>query len=229
MKTAYCTTDTLQQPARVFRLIPAGIFRASDGRPQNLPGWTMNAAAAKQMIAAVEQRPGDVLIDFEHQSLNTSTNGMPAPAAGWFKQLEWREGDGLYVTDARWTENAAKMIAAREYRHISPVFAFDKTGVVCGIVSAALTNTPALEGLTDFAAASRLGIAQPNHYEAGLTAEDRAKLKQTFGEDCFHIAAAREASDLQNAIPPNGISEHDHAKLQASFGAGYALNMQAQS
>ena len=77
-------------------------------------------------------------------------NGQPAPAAGWFNQLVWRDGQGLYAVGIRWNEKAKAMIAAREYRYISPVFIFDPVnGNVQRILSVAITNNPALPWLDD--------------------------------------------------------------------------------
>lgn len=76
---------------------------------------------------------------------------QPAPAAGWFKRMEWREGIGLFATDVRWTDKAKVMIAAREYRYISPVFHYGPDGDVLNLIGLGLTNTPALDGLTDLA------------------------------------------------------------------------------
>ncbi len=154
--TAQCSTTEINSPTRTFRLIPAGMFRANDGRPNNIEGWVLNKAAALKIIQAAQQRATDFVIDYEHQTLQSKNNGNPAPAAGWFKKLEWREGDGLYVVDARWTDIAGRMILAKEYRYISPVFTYDKSGNVQGIHSAALTNTPALDGLTELIAARSL-------------------------------------------------------------------------
>ncbi|WP_338299071.1 phage protease, partial [Escherichia coli] len=97
-------------------------------------------------------------IDYEHQTLRAVNNGKPAPAAGWFSQVEWREGAGLYAIGVEWTENAAAMIAAGEYKFISPVFGYNKRGEVIELLHAALTNTPALDGMDAvmLAAASRL-------------------------------------------------------------------------
>jgi hypothetical protein len=148
-----CSTTAINRPAMAFRLIPAGRFRANDGRPHGISGWLMDGDSARRIIAALATQKNDMLIDYEHQSLRTQETGKPAPAAGWFKQLVWREGDGLYVIDARWTRNAAAMLTAQEYRYISPVFHFDDaTGRVLSILGAAVTNTPGLDGLTDLAA-----------------------------------------------------------------------------
>ncbi len=61
--------------------------------------------------------------------------------------MEWREGAGLYATGVEWTDNAAAMIAAGEYKFISPVFAYNKRGEVLELLHAALTNTLALDGM----------------------------------------------------------------------------------
>lgn len=83
------------------------MFAATDGRPHGLPDWRLTGETALSIIKLAAARVTDFVIDYEHQTLKTGNNGQPAPAAGWFKRLEWREGDGLYVTDARWTERAA--------------------------------------------------------------------------------------------------------------------------
>lgn len=178
---ATCSTEAIQQTGGVFRLIPPGTFRAIDGRPAALPGWKLSRQAALTIVAAAAARSSDFVIDFEHQTQNSAANGQPAPAAGWFKKLEWREGHGLYVVDARWTAAAAGMIKMQQYRYISPVFAFDiKTGDVMSIVSAALTNNPALDGLTELASATRLatGTATPAAEDLAVAAlayqEERA-------------------------------------------------------
>ena len=140
---------------RDVQLLPAGpTFRAQDGRPLDVPtGWKIDAQIASKLIAQLTARVNPMLIDYEHQTLSAPTSGKPAPAAGWAKQFEWREGQGLYAVDVAWTANAAQMIAAEEYKFISPVFAYDpKTGVVERLALAALTNNPALDGMDEVTA-----------------------------------------------------------------------------
>lgn len=147
------------QPGAQVRILPAGRFLPGDGRPLRAPGWYLDAAIAARLVAAGAPSGSDYLIDYEHQSLNASKNGLPTPAAGWFSSLEWREGDGLYMAGIRWTDTARDMIEAAEYRHVSPVFTFDSdTGAVTRVVSVALTNMPALKGLADLA---RLSMVPP--------------------------------------------------------------------
>ena len=137
------------------QLLPAGTFRAEDGRPADAPAWMLDAASAQKLIAQAAARSNRTVIDYEHQTVHTKANGQPAPAAGWFTALEWREGSGLWAVGVRWTERARQMIAAGEYRYISPVFVYDrKTGAITRILHAALTNDPALDGMAPVAAAS---------------------------------------------------------------------------
>jgi phage I-like protein len=137
------------------QLLPTGTFRAEDGRPADAPGWTLDAASAQTLIRQVAARSNRMVIDYEHQTVHAKSNGQPAPAAGWFRALEWREGSGLWAVGVDWTERARQMIAAGEYRYISPVFAYSThTGAITRILHAALTNDPALDGMAAVAAAS---------------------------------------------------------------------------
>lgn len=139
----------IQSTGSTLKLLPAGEFRARDGRPTECDAWRLDAAGARRLIAAANARQTRYVIDYEHQTLNSATNGQPAPASGWFKTLEWREGDGLYATDVQWTVRASAMIEADEYAYLSPVFAFDKAGNVTALLNAALTNDPALDCLDE--------------------------------------------------------------------------------
>ncbi|WP_051165250.1 phage protease [Methyloversatilis universalis] len=148
-------------------LLPAGRFRATDGsgRPQDVPaGWRMDAAAAARLIAQIGARGADTVIDYEHQTLVAQTAGVPAPAAGWFSRLEWREGSGLWATDVRWTDRAAAMIAASEYRYLSPVFTYDPDGTPNRLFPVALTNNPGLGALPELSAALTALIAQHTEF-----------------------------------------------------------------
>ncbi|MDR3323124.1 MAG: phage protease [Zoogloeaceae bacterium] len=145
-------------PAEIQLTPPGPVFRAGDGsgRPVDAPGWQINAAIAGRLVAALSARTNPLVIDYEHQTLLADQNGQPAPAAGWFKTLEWREGAGLFAIDVQWTPRAETMLKAGEYRFISPVFTYDKkTGAVTGIRMAALTNNPGLDGMKAVALSAR--------------------------------------------------------------------------
>lgn len=134
-----------------FQVLPAGQFRASDGRPTDVSYWEVKKP--NQLLAKIAARKNDVLVDYEHKTL---IPGETNPAAGWIKptDFKWEEGQGLFVVKCEWTDAAKAYIANKEYRYISPVFKFDpKTGEVIDLVNMALTNNPALDGMKGVMAA----------------------------------------------------------------------------
>lgn len=169
-----------------IQLLPAGRFRAIDGRPGNMPGctctdWVIDADNAQMLIAAAAARNPSV-IDYEHQTLLKEKNGQSAPAAGWFKQLEWREGVGLFAVNVEWTPNASQAITDKEYRYISPVIKFDPiTGRVTNLTMAALTNYAGIDGMQQvrLTALSTLFNDEP-HQEQSMN-ELLAALLKTLG------------------------------------------------
>lgn len=153
--------------ARWLRVLPQGEFKGVDGRPVGMTmgdgkpveckSWVLTKAQGEKIIAALKAKQDDLVIDYEHQTLKAAENGQPAPAAGWMKDYEWRE-DGLYAL-CEFTPNAQTMIDNKEYRYISPVFNFHhKTGLVTVLLNLALTNAPALDGLTDVMAKAALSL-----------------------------------------------------------------------
>lgn len=218
------------KPGAALRILPAGTFQSKDGRPASMTNgrigqWRLDAVAAAAVIAAPRNGTDGYVIDFEHQTLNKEKNGNPAPAAGWFKGLEWREGQGLFMVQIEWTERARTMIASREYRYLSPVFGFDaQTGTVTYIHSVALTNDPALVGLSDLAAAT---AASPQATVSGssISEEDRAKLVHVFGNvpgfsigEAIASAGAQAAATAASAPDAHTMNEQELANFKHVFG-----------
>lgn len=136
-----------------IQLLPDGLFKAKDGRPQGLDGWILNNENVQAVIQSANSQTDAFVVDYDHLSLYSKQNGVPAKAAGWFKTLEYREGLGLFATDVEWTQSAALAIQNKEYRYISPVLTYDtKTGAVQKILMCALVNVPALDGMKDLTA-----------------------------------------------------------------------------
>ena len=156
-------------PADV-RLIPSGFFRSVDGRPAECAAWLCTDEDGQRLVAEASARTSPQVIDYEHATLHAKKTGAKAPAAGWFKALEWRPGDGLWAVGVDWTALAAADIASKAYRFISPVFSYDpSTGRVQKLFHAALTNDPGLDGLTDLAAlAAELLLPPTNPLEISM-------------------------------------------------------------
>lgn len=118
-------------------MLPAGDMVAGrDGRT-----WRNSNP---QAVVDASQRPGvDLVIDWEHASEHRAPKGEDAPAAGWVKQLEVR--DGAVWARVEWTDKAAEQLRRKEYRYLSPVFLFtrDERQIV-RLTSAGLTNQPNL-------------------------------------------------------------------------------------
>lgn len=130
-----------------IQLFPSGVIKLPKGAMIGQGPWRLDESAAQAFIAA-SQQANDYLIDYEHQSLLAADNGQPVPAAGWINpaSLVWRD-DGLYAHNVRWNERAAALIASDEYRYLSPVFYYDDSGTPTRLISVALTNLPAIDGM----------------------------------------------------------------------------------
>lgn len=129
----------------------------------------MTPEDGQRLVAEASARTSDRVIDYEHATIKRAQSGEKSPAAGWFRKLEWRPS-GLWAIGVQWTAQAAKHIAAREYRYLSPVFSYDEaSGRVLTLLHASLTNDPGLDGLTDLAAlAAELFALPPNRQEQSM-------------------------------------------------------------
>ncbi|MBZ0250120.1 MAG: phage protease, partial [Burkholderiales bacterium] len=147
-RLAFCAVlAALNVGATEIQLLPAGEFRGIDGRPSEVHSWRVTAEIAERLRATLAARVNPLPVDYEHQTLRSVENGQPAPAAGWLKAVEWRDGLGLFGV-VEWTERARALIAAGEYRYISPVFRYDAaTGEPLELLPPALVNYPAIDGM----------------------------------------------------------------------------------
>lgn len=199
---AACTFE-IRVTESAIQLLPAGSFKARDGRPKEVAAWCIDGAIAARLIAQVAARSTDVVVDYEHQTISSVENGQPAPAAGWFHALEWREGVGLFATGVRWTDRAKAMINAGEYRYLSPVFSYDpKTGDVLDLHHVGLTNYPALDGMAALPAlaAARFGLPsgkdQGNAQIEAVSDSEIVSLKQ----EVAALRAAQSATAVEQLV-----------------------------
>ncbi len=118
-------------------LIPPGPnVTGRDGRQ-----WLFDEQAGMLVQSSFLGRAIDLPIDWEHATQHRASKGESAPAAGWIKQLELRNGALWGLVD--WTPRASEQVINREYRFLSPVFDFDPdTTRIARLVSAGLTNKP---------------------------------------------------------------------------------------
>jgi len=124
------------EPPEWIELIPAGAeIDALDGRK------FLNADPAS-IVAKFAAHPYDIPIDYEHASEIKGPKGEPAPAAGWINQLEVR--NGAVWGHVKWTEKGKSSLLSQEYRYLSPAFLHSKKMEIMSLVSAGLTNRPAL-------------------------------------------------------------------------------------
>lgn len=145
------------------QVTPAGFFRPADGRDLDVPGWYIDASRAALVIERFRQRKTPLVLDYEHQTLHKETNGQPAPAAGWFRDLHWIDDSGLWAT-VELTGRARQYLESDEYLYFSPVFGYDPvTGDVLELHMGALTNSPGVDGMEAIGllAAATFGLQQP--------------------------------------------------------------------
>jgi phage I-like protein len=121
-----------------IRVLPRGAVELSDHREP----FMVDEASLMSMAADFRSRGVDLVIDYEHQSLQ----GERAPAAGWIKELEAR-GDGLWAR-VDWTQQARDYLEKKEYRYFSPVLRLDpETRRPIALMHMGLTNVPAIKHL----------------------------------------------------------------------------------
>lgn len=123
-----------------FRLFGAGKTSTTKG------DVILDDAAVADSIAAFADHGNDLVVDYEHKSLNAFGPAGSGKAAGWFK-LEARNGE-LWATDVEWTKRAAQELTDREWRFFSPAVALDEKRRVQKVVNIGLTNIPATKHMT---------------------------------------------------------------------------------
>jgi len=128
-------SEQLHQAGQWVHLLNPGVNQARDGR-------TFVVSDPKRIVHVSLAHRTEIAVDYEHQTELAEKNGQPAPAAGWLKRLDVRD-TGIWAF-VEWTEKARQMVAAREYRFVSPTINIDAKRNILKIVGAGLTNRPAL-------------------------------------------------------------------------------------
>lgn len=120
-----------------IELLPVGPeIKGRDGR-----AWRLDKL--QTIIEAFHADGKDMPVDIEHATELKAPKGDSAPAVGWIKALEVRNGS--IWGRVEWTNDGGSIVSNRQYRYISPVFLYDKmTKQILRLTSAALTNQPNL-------------------------------------------------------------------------------------
>ena len=144
----------VQGVPEVIRILPLGHVTSQKGE------FDVDEESLRLMKAEIARHGVDVVVDYEHQTLD----GVQAPAAGWVKDLSIQ--DGHIVAKVEWTDRAAAYLKNREYRYLSPVITVRKAdNKATGLHSLALTNTPAIAGMTPIVNSSTFQGGETNMNE----------------------------------------------------------------
>ena len=124
------------------QLIPPGLDVAGiDGR-----AWINDTpeAVVGHFLARQAEFGRDLPFDWVHATEIKAPQGEDAPASGWGKEMQVRDGGAIWAR-VEWTERGRNSITSKEYRYLSPVLIYEKaTGRIVGISSVGLTNVPNL-------------------------------------------------------------------------------------
>jgi phage I-like protein len=203
-------------PNRVL-LAPWGHVESSSG------SFIVDEESARLAVEAFEEHGTDLPIDYEHQTLGgtySSPSGQ-APAAGWIKRLFAEAGVGL-LAEIEWTEQAQKMLAAKEYRFLSPVAIIRKSDrKLVAIHSAALTNKPAIVGMSPIVNRDETGGCEADEApllllrnELGLSADANAPE--------VLVAAGRRLAELKR----DARQRHAEERIREAMHAGKLVEAQ---
>lgn len=183
LTVAACSFEIDKAKYGRIQLLPYGKFRATDGRPTDVEAWYVTDTNGADVVALANNQRNPLPIDYEHQIIHSLKNGKEAPSAGWMEYFYFTP-QGIFA-DVRWTDKAADYIKNGEYRYISAVFAYDTDGYVRKIFHAALTNTPALDGMEEAMVAASVNLLQ----------EDNPMNKKLLAALCALFALKADASE----------------------------------
>lgn len=201
LTVAACSFEIDKAKYGRIQLLPYGKFRATDGRPTDVEAWYVTDTNGADVVALANNQRNPLPIDYEHQIIHSLKNGKEAPSAGWMEYLYFNP-QGIFA-DVRWTDKAADYIKNGEYRYISAVFAYDTDGYVRKIFHAALTNTPALDGMDEAMVAASVNLLQ----------EDNPMDKKLLAALCTLFALKADASeaDITEKVTALSVAKGDSA------------------
>ena len=207
--TALALNAEADQAPEWIQLLPAGPkVSGRDGREWLVPN-------PEAVVSAFRENGGLLPIDFEHATQVKGEKGEAAPAVGWIKGMEVREGQ--VWARVEWLEAARTAIASKGYRYVSPVFAFTKAAkIITRMVSAGLTNQPNLQ----LAALNSEGDQEDNAMDKAIL--EALGLSEGASETDVLTAINKMKSD--EATAKNRAENPDSAKFAPRADLELALN-----
>lgn len=164
-----------------IKILPVGRISSEKG------DFVVDKESYNAMKAEMQRRGIDIVIDYEHQTLQD----VQAPASGWVKELIYTPE--AIIAKVEWTQKAQEYLKNKEYRYLSPVVLTRKEdNKAVALHSLALTNTPAINGM--FAIVNSANI-ETTENDTGGKGMDLQKLKELLG---LPADAAEEA--VMNAL-----------------------------
>lgn len=159
------SSSEIQGVPEIIKLLPLGTVKSQKGN------FIVDEESFESINSTFKKRGIDVVIDYEHQTLED----VQAPAGGWIKELFLQ--DGAIAAKVEWTPKAQDYLKNKEYRYLSPVVLVRKNDQKAVVLhSAALTNTPAIDGM--FAIVNSINI---DEFEEGGKTMDLKKLAALLG------------------------------------------------
>lgn len=160
------TSGDLGECPDKIKILPVGRINSEKG------DFIVDEESYNAMKAEMQRRGIDIVIDYEHQTLQD----VQAPASGWVKELIYTPE--AIIAKVEWTPKAQEYLKNREYRYLSPVvLTRKKDNKAVALHSLALTNTPAINGM--FAIVNSANIETEN--DTGGKGMDLQKLKELLG------------------------------------------------
>lgn len=189
-----------------IKILPLGHVHTQKG------DFDVDEESVEMIQEQFKKRKLDLVIDYEHQTLKD----VQAPAGGWIEDIY--KGEDAVVAKVKWTDRAKEYLANREYRYLSPVVLVRKRDrKATAIHSAALTNTPAIDGM--FALVNSVDIEDYEENKEDNTM-DLKKLAAALGlpEDATQEDIEKAIAAAQEALKQNKEKEGQEEAEKADSG-----------
>lgn len=198
--------DVAGAPGEI-RILPLGRVKSQKG------DFLVDDESVRLIIERFKARRIDLVIDYEHQTLAD----VQAPAGGWVKDI--RKGADALVAKVEWTKKAEEYLKNKEYRYLSPVVLVRKKDQkACALHSAALTNTPAIDGMFPIVNSAGIGIGINTGLtgpEGGAQAMELKALAALFG-----LPETATEEDVKKAAADSAAAAKRLKKLEEAKDGG---------